>query len=98
MEGYGPTKYVRLTFMPAGSKRPRTIWALPRGKRGRSRIFEVTNKEGDVRPKSHYKRDGTLVDVLELVIVSSKDVVKMEPARMNLHYGWLEVVRKVRGK
>lgn len=39
---------------------------------------------------SHYNQAGTLVEVQELI--SADAIVRRRPARLNLHYGTLEVV------
>ena len=87
-----PYKYYRLTFRTPKGKSTR--WVEYKSKKGNSLVFEGTDKEGTLRPKSHYRKDGTLIDVHEYIICSKKDIIKIQPAKMNLHYAELEVAKK----
>jgi hypothetical protein len=77
--------YVRLTFMPAGATRRRTVWAEEVRNKGGALVspdklarFWKVNKEGE-RPEPQ-----------ELIIVRLTDPsVLTEPAVMSHHYGRL---------
>ena len=75
------TNYVKLTFQPAGAAKPRTTWAIERPSKGRFLRFCVCDKEGVTDAG----------DRMELILVSRDESYTARPARMNLHYGELEV-------
>jgi hypothetical protein len=75
-----PTEYVRLTFLPAGAKRKRTVWAERAGKQR----FWVVNQEGDRdRHRSDHKE--------ELVILAANEYT-IRPAVMSKKYAMLFLV------
>ena len=72
-------RYVRITYLPAGSDKPRTCWAE---KVGEHRYFEV-KRDGD----PWCKKKGAA----KHLIIGDGDIEE-KPARMNLHYAQLELV------
>ena len=72
--------YAKLTFRPAGPKTSRTVWVRPAGELNKKgiRIFRVVDREGERQN--------------ELIVLTSNDILSLRPAKMNLHYGELEVV------
>ena len=75
--GVGP-KYVRLTASVGVEAVRRRYWAIDLGVRGALRSFAVVGVDGE--SKSH----------LVIGLASGEDIT-VEPARMNLTYGELEV-------
>lgn len=68
--------YVRLTYLPAGAKRRRTVWA----EQASPRAYWVCNREG-ARPEPQV-----------LVLVSGKEPeLQVAPALMSKHYAMLFV-------
>ena len=76
--------YVKLTFQPSGATKPRTTWAIERPSKGRFLFlcFCVCDKEGVTDAG----------DRMELILVSRDECYTARPARMNLHYGELELL------
>lgn len=75
--------YVRIKFHPAGAKRPRWYWAV---KLGEGRYMRC-NKEGDTSKDGGKTPEGALIEKQELLMGKP---IEERPAKMNLHYGWLE--------
>lgn len=78
--------YVRITFKAAGSKRRRTTFALRLSSSGNTNKYLVVDKEGD----PYREVDGR--PTKEIVVTTKEDVEEV-PARLNLFYGELEVVK-----
>lgn len=78
--------YVRLTFLPAGVKKKRTVWAKIL-KRGKLNTYLVVDKEGSAVEKRTAK--GFAREVVAALPRSK--TTKERPARMNLHYGELQI-------
>jgi hypothetical protein len=81
--------YVQITFLPMGAQRKRTCWAIKGPVRNGTARYTVCDKEGDPTFRSSYEND-VLVNRIELVLCKVEEVVE-KPARMNNHYGWLEI-------
>jgi hypothetical protein len=82
-------RYERITIRPEGG-RARTGWYEVIAEGPKLLLLRPVDAEGEDR--SHYNAEGTLVDVQELVSVGL--VVRRLPARMNPHYGCLEVIQE----
>jgi hypothetical protein len=78
-------QYVRIKFQPVG-KRPRWYWAI-KLRQGR---YKRTTKEGDPCIAERRRPDGVIVCTEELLI---GEPIEERPARMNLHYAWLEEIK-----
>jgi hypothetical protein len=81
------SRYERITIRPEGG-RARTGWFEVLSEGPSLLLLRPVSKAGEDR--SHYNSEGVLVDVQELV--STELVVNRQPARMNVHYGELEVL------
>ena len=75
---------MKITFLPAGAKRPRTTWAIKFAP-GR---YLACDKEGEVWRYVGVDDRGRSVEQKEWIL--AKDAVE-KPARMNLHYAELEL-------
>jgi hypothetical protein len=85
--------YVRVTVAAPttdGRTARRTVWAVRLPSRGGLRVYAVVDRSG--AEPSVYRPDGTLVVRRELIIASPGDVIREQPAQMNLTYAELEVV------
>ena len=71
--------YVRLTFKKIGGGR-RTVWAQVGSQRSGVFTYWACDNEGSKTEPS------------ELIVCSRPDIVREQAAKMNLHYGTLEVV------
>lgn len=81
-----PARYERITIRPEGGRR-RTGWFEVLADAGGMLLLRPVNATGEDR--SHYRTDGTLVDVQELVSVDL--VLDRRPAHIDPHYGDLVV-------
>ncbi len=87
-------QYGRLTFLPAGASRKRTVWAIETTKSDSKwrRTFLVCDKEGETE-KAVRQRNATTGEMQDIdqqeMIVCHKDEVVWKPAYMSLKYGWL---------
>lgn len=79
-------EYRKITFLPHGSKRRRTCWAIKIKEANGLCYYKRCDKEGqslfDVNPTTSRT---------EIIITGAHEVIE-RPAVMNLHYGELEVV------
>lgn len=78
------TEYVRLTFLPAGAARRRTVWAI----KVNASTFRVCDVEG-----TDYTEPRPGVERYELIKLAPLDDATIKPARMDLKYARLEVVK-----
>lgn len=80
-------QYVRLTFKPAGAARRRTVWAKRLSKMNNNGPFAGATAFSRINKYGEEPDDKT-----EFILVNlDKDDAKVVPARMNLHYGMLEL-------
>lgn len=82
--------YVRIKFRPAG-KKARWYWAI----KLRDNLFVRCDKEGDEWSDGGKTSEGVEIDRKELLYGKPLEEC---PARMNLTYGWLEVVEESEDK
>ena len=85
----GPKEYVRLTYKPAGATRAMTVWARVM----RRDADRVTYKQVSVEGDETFGEGTEASPEQTRLIVATPAEVRERPARMNLHYGMLEVVR-----
>ena len=100
-EKYKPiTGFFRLTFIPAGSKKPKKFWVtnpLYKGNKIKTAIFTQVTKEGDTELHSEMKK-GNAVCTKGIIMLHERSIIKLEPAVLSLKYGELFVVNSVETK
>jgi len=80
---------VKIDLAKGGTK---VFWAQKRWERKDGEVgYRECNRSGQTRWKETAKTD---IELIELVLVHSEDIIYEKKARMNLHYGELEIVKK----
>jgi len=83
--------YVRLTFLPDGTKRRRTTWAIKlRENKGRV-TYLACDKYGETEKEAGVSPEGLPIERKEIILCLSSEVVE-KPAYMNLKYAELELI------
>ena len=82
--------YVRLTFLPAGATRRRTVWAVKLSENQ----YRVVDNSG------HGVRDGAVIDgvqsnLTEIILVEPGGPFETVPAGLNRLYAKLEVIKTI---
>lgn len=77
---------VRLTYRTAENRR-RSVWAARLGTKGDRPKWLVLTDDGTPTREG---ADGA--DLREIIVGDEKDIVSEKPARLNLHYGAMELV------
>ena len=84
--------YVRLTFRPAGATRRTTVWAVVVRRSEKRTTYLACNKEGETSADGGVGPNGELIEKNHLIVVGDETDNVERPARLNLHYGELELV------
>jgi hypothetical protein len=85
-------RYVRLTFRPAGALRRTTVWAVVVKSSPTRSTYLVCDKEGETVKDGGLGPKGEWIEKIHFVIVGGETDRTERPARLNLHYGELEVI------
>lgn len=80
-------EYVRLSFLPAGAKRRRSVWALVMSRKPNLVTYREVSREGD----EDFEVAGGIVQ--QRIIIARPFEVVEKPAKINLTYAELEVVK-----
>ena len=83
-------EYVRLTYLPSGAKRRRTVWAVVIRRGPKRVVYSECSEEGETVFDGGVK-DGLPVEQRRLILATPEEVREC-PARMNNKYALLEVV------
>ena len=83
--------YVRLTYKPAGATRSTTVWAVV-VRRGPTRTtYLQCDREGETEKDNGRGPKGEYIVQKHLIVASNETDATEKPARLNLHYGELEL-------
>ena len=84
-----PKEYVRLTYLPAGARRRRTVWAVVVSRKPERVTYLECDQEGETTHAVGTK-DGLPVERQHIIIATPQEV-RERPAHMDLKYAMLAV-------